>query len=443
MPPQPLLTILAVNALQCKLFTPSLSLLPSSCQISNRELCLRNHLALAGLLNRTLVVPATPREVEGGYDYRLVFDFNHTRKCFGNDDVILTTHEYKERFGRPIRIDRVLCWHSPSDICNDPKSFPLLYFICPAVNVSSPDLPPSGNGSMAPTRGSQLVDGFAASGWFFSGHAVQLPEDRSIFAACLPVKAGLRSVVEAYSQVSDAVLVAGDLHNVHFAGWREFEASVDLPFAWESACPDALLVRPAEGMFQAASLAQQEMFGGEPYVSVHWRRGDFKEWCALHGKKDACYYPPRQVRQNRNCFTAPWCVRTCRSRDIYTPESNDVGSDGLIPLVMLYKNSSVCTQRQSSRARSAYRLRLIHALPDHCEVIRVCGALWLSVQAHADGHVRRLHHEGKRHPATRHIGWICFLTRSVTHGSGILPGPTRAAASASGGQASHCHNAQQ
>ena len=280
-----------------------MSFLPPSCQISNRQLCFRNHLALAGLLNRTLVIPATPREVEGRYDYRLVFDFNHTRRCFGNDDIILTTHEYEERFGRPIRIDRVLCWHSPSDICNDPDSFRLLYFICPSVNVSSPDLPPSGSNSTAPTLHSQRVDGFAVGSWFFSGQAVQLPEDRSVFAACLPVRAKLRSVVEAYSQVSDAVLVAGDLHSVHFADWREFEASVDLPFAREPACPDALLVRPAEGMFQAASLAQQELFGGEPYVSVHWRRGDFKEWCALHGAKDACYYPPRQVRRSCNRLT--------------------------------------------------------------------------------------------------------------------------------------------
>ena len=51
------------------LFAPHL--LPPRCQLSNRMYCLRHHLKLAGLLNRTLVIPVLPREVDMGYDYRV------------------------------------------------------------------------------------------------------------------------------------------------------------------------------------------------------------------------------------------------------------------------------------------------------------------------------------------------------------------------------------
>ena len=42
-----------------------------SLQVTNRVLCLRNHMALAGLLNRTLVIPAYPQEVPGRYDLQV------------------------------------------------------------------------------------------------------------------------------------------------------------------------------------------------------------------------------------------------------------------------------------------------------------------------------------------------------------------------------------
>ena len=84
-PPSPPLVpsdVKPVNRASCLLHNPALvealHLLPGytflSCpppppsQISNRALCLRNHLALAGLLNRTLVVPSRPEEVNLNYN---------------------------------------------------------------------------------------------------------------------------------------------------------------------------------------------------------------------------------------------------------------------------------------------------------------------------------------------------------------------------------------
>ncbi|CAI5956579.1 unnamed protein product [Closterium sp. NIES-64] len=44
---------------------------------STRIRCFRNYMLLAGLSNRTLLVPMNTTEVASGYDRRIVFDFDH------------------------------------------------------------------------------------------------------------------------------------------------------------------------------------------------------------------------------------------------------------------------------------------------------------------------------------------------------------------------------
>ncbi|CAI5497732.1 unnamed protein product [Closterium sp. Naga37s-1] len=46
-------------------------------QVSNRIRCIRNYLIVAGVLNRTLVAPFRPAEVNGSYDRRVFFDLTH------------------------------------------------------------------------------------------------------------------------------------------------------------------------------------------------------------------------------------------------------------------------------------------------------------------------------------------------------------------------------
>ena len=223
---------------------------------------------------------------------QIAFDFPHLRQCYG-DASVLTTDEYASRFGRPIQIGRILCWHAPGPTC--PIHFTSLYYNCPARDIGST----SSRDATSSLPGRRMVAGSADSGYllepgYFYQPTVKLPEDEILYTACLPQFAPLQFVVEAYAGVPDDVLVAGDLHNVFISDWPEFKASLDLPFARKDACPDALVIRPAERIFQAASSAQEEMFGGEKYVCVHWRRGDFKEWCAQL-RDHACYFPPQQV----------------------------------------------------------------------------------------------------------------------------------------------------
>ena len=135
----------------------------------------------------------------------------------------------------------------------------------------------------------------------FRGQICELPDDKTIYAACLPQTASLADVSRAFAGVPDRVLVVGDLVNVAISDWPELEASLDLPFVRAEGCEDAFVVRPAEVIFQAASAAQEEIFGGEPFVSVHWRRGDFKSYCFWHGPKNACFFPPKQVSSWAAC----------------------------------------------------------------------------------------------------------------------------------------------
>ena len=228
--------------------------------------------------------------------FQIAFDFQHLRLCFGNNSV-LTTDEYASRYGHPIQIGRIVCWHAPGPTC--PVHFTSLYHNCPARRIGST----SSRAATSSLPGGRIIAGSADRGYLLQEDmlpqlTVKPPKDKILYVACLPAACPLEYVISAYAGVPDDVLVAGDLHNVGLHDWPEYKASLDLPFAREPACPDALVIQPAEGIFLAASAAQEEMFGQEPYVCVHWRRGDFKEWCAMN-QPGSCYFPPKQVRASR------------------------------------------------------------------------------------------------------------------------------------------------
>ncbi|CAI5483774.1 unnamed protein product [Closterium sp. Yama58-4] len=98
-------------------------------QVNNRIGCLYRHLILAALLNRTLLVPArlpslTPLLCQRGasgrvcpsYPLPLFWDLNHTRRCLGAASVI-RSDEFAARFGRPVEVNHMRCWHGPEGLC--------------------------------------------------------------------------------------------------------------------------------------------------------------------------------------------------------------------------------------------------------------------------------------------------------------------------------------
>ncbi|CAI5507039.1 unnamed protein product [Closterium sp. Naga37s-1] len=97
-------------------------------QISNRVLCIKNHLLLAGLLSRTLIVPFHHSEVVRNYNMHVALDVEHLRRCFGK--VVFTTAEYRRKYVKPINVTEVVCWHGPKGACREEDKELLLN--CPA-----------------------------------------------------------------------------------------------------------------------------------------------------------------------------------------------------------------------------------------------------------------------------------------------------------------------
>ncbi|CAI6004824.1 unnamed protein product [Closterium sp. NIES-64] len=104
------------------------SLFPPQEQISNRVLCIKNHLLLAGLLSRTLIVPFHHSEVVRNYNMHVALDVEHLRRCFGK--VVFTTAEYRRKYVKPINVTEVVCWHGPKGACREEDKELLLN--CPA-----------------------------------------------------------------------------------------------------------------------------------------------------------------------------------------------------------------------------------------------------------------------------------------------------------------------
>ncbi|CAI5494565.1 unnamed protein product, partial [Closterium sp. Naga37s-1] len=338
-------------------------------QITNRLLCLRNHMLLAGLLNRTLIIPFHRSETILNYDLHLVLDLAYLRSCIG--PTVFTTAEFRRKFRRPVQVSQVVCWHGPPGACADQVDNILLH--CPGLDETRRD---DGSGSVPVSHS------------LFRTPLVHLPPNTTTHAACLPMLASPQQVLHAWGsnpapvlvvgaplnlhvshlpsafspplnpaltcQVLRAwgsnpspVLVVGDLLNLHVSHAHEGTLTggatheppaqveenmdretpqqspadgttttitaqqqpfLDLPFRRSAACPSPLLLRPRPALLESAELLVGRLFGGRPFLALHWRRGDFKPWCFWRGPKHACFYPVHQV--------AHWVVERVRESGI-------------------------------------------------------------------------------------------------------------------------------
>ncbi|GJP39314.1 hypothetical protein CLOM_g23697 [Closterium sp. NIES-68] len=246
-------------------------------QITNRLLCLRNHMLLAGLLNRTLIVPFHRSETIFNYDLHLVVDLEYLRACLG--PTVFSTAEFRRKFRRPIQVSQVVCWHGPPGACADQVDNILLH--CPgrekmsrdegrgggaagdandtndagdandtndagdgdgmarddgsggdaagdaAANDGDGDADAAGDGddaagdddgSEVPGSPGYVFDtGVPVFHALFRSQLSHLPPDTTTHAACLPMLASKEQVLRAFAGNPSPVLVVGDLLNLHMA----------------------------------------------------------------------------------------------------------------------------------------------------------------------------------------------------------------------------------
>ncbi|GJP46887.1 hypothetical protein CLOM_g6137 [Closterium sp. NIES-68] len=265
---------------------------------STRVRCFRNYMLLAGLANRTLLVPMNTTEVASGYDRRIVFDLNHTRRCYGPLSV-LSTQEFVDlskqqgegggvKEGKVV-IDQVLCLRAA---CYNQKGHG-----DPGTLVDLPDAALAENITWSTAPSTSITE-----------QKFRLPEAAEIVREILP---------------SAQVVVLGELEVFSFD--RSLELEGDIPFFRRPGCPNSLAIHPHPAVLLSAErLIQSKMWtqialnvtfshtpanftinntgadGGsrgvgwqkdsevaeiqdKRFVAVHWRRGEVGVGCKEPG----------------------------------------------------------------------------------------------------------------------------------------------------------------
>ncbi|CAI5514602.1 unnamed protein product, partial [Closterium sp. Naga37s-1] len=204
-------------------------------QMSNRIRCIKNHLLVAGVFNRTLVVPLRANEVTRHYDRRTFFHLPHTRLCYGPssaislDDLLALpaatapaagsepapagseTGATAEALSATVQVDQVLCLQKQ---CYNQSS------------ASRDDLPSLSGITYPPNLTLTIGNG---------------PEPLEI-----PKLLALQSLIQPTARV----ILVGDLGSVHltFPG----KNYLDVPFRQSPECPNALAVAPHPAILEAA-----------------------------------------------------------------------------------------------------------------------------------------------------------------------------------------------
>lgn len=233
--------------------------------MSNRVICIRNHIILAGLLNRTLVVDTLqPGYTKRRYSWPILFDTQHLNACFGPRSVV-TTAEYQRRHGRQkkLTIDKLLCWAVRPEW--DKTALHILQTTCPEDACQDLDL--------APFKKTMAVD-----------------ESGAGFRENVCAKS-VADVVQTYGQKwgGERTILAGDLALFGLFLPSAFTSSIDVPFTRSpGGCGSALAILPHPRIVQYARERAQALFSGAPFLALHWRRKDFvtdrclkKRWASV------------------------------------------------------------------------------------------------------------------------------------------------------------------
>lgn len=218
-------------------------LICDSGQVTNHLICLRKHMYIAALLNRTLVLP--PRTLD--YQYEHLLDIAHLQHCLGNSTII-PFEAFRHENNHQLHIDKLVCF------------MPNCYF-----------------DQEHQTRWEAL--GFT----FGPRQDVGQPRRRD----------AVRARLAAAGADAEAVIAMGDLF------YAEVEDSDD--FALTHQC--SLLVRPHPSIVVAAQRFVQTYLGSN-FLAVHFRRHGFLVFCNRWTLGPSCFYP---IPQAARCIEAKVC----------------------------------------------------------------------------------------------------------------------------------------
>ena len=211
---------------------------------------------MAGLLNRTLLIHDDVKETRKNVDYSGSIDFEHINRCFGKDRVMTTT-QYKEKYKMEVEIDEAICW---SKLCGDWNKedlarSPYFYEDWPSIRMAKGAIARQG-----PT--------------------------------CCP-SLSRRGIKDHFGAAKGRVLTLGEMFRLEvreYSGWSRYY----LPFPRGQGCDNMLSLIPSEFVMSSARSFVKEIFLGDPFIAVHWRRGDFGTHCNATVQR-GCWLPLRSV----------------------------------------------------------------------------------------------------------------------------------------------------
>lgn len=286
-------------------------------------ICIKNHIILAGLLNRTLLVHPSSLP---SYDPRLVLDTGHLRRCFGAR-AALNTEDLTSSAGVMTSAAGVMSSSgvTSSDAGGQSEQGAGAQEADREGFDSSGRTEGSEGGMESGKRGmegSERGGGVGPEAWVCWSTIVKLdrrtwrvrgtkctnkfcrlefqkvgiPEPATKADVCLK---DLGSIVRGFATNWGDVrtLIIGDLTMMGFLFPPEIRQFGDAPFLRSSECPNALTVSPHPLFFTLASDFVSQNFHSTPsnsdsgFVGVHFRRGDFLGERCAKGVPSACLTP--------------------------------------------------------------------------------------------------------------------------------------------------------
>lgn len=201
-------------------------------QLSHRLFCLRHHILLAGVLNRTLLLGDFTQgpPLRGLYSWELVFDLKGFHRCFGPQSLHTVTQHLSAKGAAAasgkLQVHRLLLWS------RDP--------------------------SVAPDS-------------FESQKGLDLPEQEH---ASLERDPPLSEWLRTYGGVQEEVLMVGDLYG---ALWTLPDAPElleigDAPFTRLPGCPSPYLFQTRPRILRLGKAFKRRYLRGPSSVAVHWQR---------------------------------------------------------------------------------------------------------------------------------------------------------------------------
>lgn len=217
--------------------------------------CLHGALLLAGILNRTLIVPLN--HTIGNVHLRSSIDVNYINECFGENTAI-SLQSYLEKFGSPAIVSHAIC----VERCFSTRRFK------------------TENGFW---NGSKL----SSAKPFYPN--VIFSKDFQLLKHRMDGALKAKGLVETFGGIGDGILYISSVayKRIVDAPYLRLGYPVDAPFKRTGVCSSTLSFQPPQPLIVAVKEFIKLNFPGGQFLAIHLRMADFLRVCQTHPTKCA------------------------------------------------------------------------------------------------------------------------------------------------------------